>query len=83
MSYYDLGVLFGDEDDKFLDEHVWWWEQVLEYEEGLDKSEVELPEVVDAYYANLINRAHFEFDSKNKGFLEEDFRRFPEWRFDS
>ncbi len=51
---------------------------MLEYEEGLDKSEVELPEVVDAYYANLINRAHFEFDSKNKGFLEEDFRRFPE-----
>jgi len=78
---YELCVLFGYDDDDSLDEHVWWREEVIEYGETVDEREFEFPEIIDDYYANLINGAYFELDSENEGFLENEFKKFPERRF--
>ncbi len=77
---YELSILFGyDEGDE--DEHMSWRQEVNEYGETLDKREFAFPEIIDDYYANLINGAYYELDSEYANFLENEYKKYPERRF--
>jgi hypothetical protein len=64
---YELSILFGY-DDNSEDEHLWWREEVNEYGEKIDKREFAFPEIIDDYYANLVNGAYYELDSEYDNF---------------
>lgn len=81
QKIYDLSILFGYDGDDAEDEHMWWREKVIEYGETLDEREFSYPEIIDDFYANLVNGAYYELDSEHDNFLENEFKKYPERRF--
>jgi hypothetical protein len=51
-----------------------------DYEDDLDKYVPLLPEIIDDYYANLINGAYDHYRSEAPEFYEEEMGKFPERR---
>jgi hypothetical protein len=53
-------------------------EAVLEHEERLPEATLRYPEIVDAYFANRINGAYYDYP---EDLLSEEFSKHPERRF--
>lgn len=78
---YELSVaLSGEqEDEDALMSHI---EDLNDYEGSLDNRRFACPELIDDYYANLVNGAYYEMDGEfGDDFLENEYRTYPERRF--
>jgi hypothetical protein len=75
-DYSNLYATERDGDRDVLDRII---EEMREYEDGLDGRHHNFPELIDGYYANLINGAYYsEYDEVA---LFEEFRKYPEREF--
>jgi hypothetical protein len=54
-------------------------EQMEEYRNDIENREFRFPELIDDYFANLINGAYYTYEQAN--WVQEDLRRYPERRF--
>lgn len=74
-------ALYDDqEDDDILFEHQ---ENLIAYAESLDDRSFLCPDLVDGYYANLVNGAYFELESElEEGFLVDEYKKYPEREYE-
>ncbi|PXY01860.1 hypothetical protein DF185_04205 [Marinifilum breve] len=60
-------------------------ENIVEYESQLENVEFYFPDLIDSYYANLVNAGYFEiaadFTDDEDKYLEEEFKKYPERKF--
>ncbi|WP_316195591.1 MULTISPECIES: hypothetical protein [unclassified Bradyrhizobium] len=51
---------------------------VYEFEENLDTYNPALPEIIDDYFANLVNGAYYEYRSESPDYYESEIAKYPE-----
>ena len=76
-----LSIALSDdqEDDDVLLEHQ---ENLNAHAESLDNRRFLCPNLVDGYYANLVDAAYLELESElDDGFLASEYKKYPEREF--
>tara|TARA_R110002051_G_scaffold31482_3_gene71685 strand:- start:7315 stop:8775 length:1461 start_codon:yes stop_codon:yes gene_type:complete len=82
--------VYSDEDYYGSDEHHAYIEELADYEYKLEKRTYHFPEILDRYYANLVNQGYFEIyneiedaDGEDEAveFLRKEHKKYPERYF--
>lgn len=67
------------------DEIFDYQENISAYESQLEEFEFYFPDLIDNFYANLVNAGYFQiaadYHEDEEKYLEEEFRKYPERRF--
>lgn len=80
----------SDEDYYDTDEHNEYVWDLADYEDNLDKKVFHFPEIIDKYYANLVNNGYSEIydelesiDGEDEAveFLRKEYKKYPERYF--
>lgn len=76
----ELSLVFSKEpSDDILEKYQ---DEMAAYEASLDDRLFLCPELIDGYYANLIEGAYIELGSElGKGYLKKEYKKYPERRF--
>lgn len=83
---YYISEIKSDGTDNFDDiDKITFWDNISDYEESYKKRIFIFPELINNYWANLINGAYWEiaseyYESENE-FFNKTYRKYPEHRF--
>ncbi len=61
-------------------------EEISEYESNLEKTTFKFPDLIDDYYANLVNAAYYEivsnyFEDEEESFFKKEYKKYPERKY--
>ncbi len=78
-------MLHGDSSDYDDIDRICFFDELSEYEESYSKREFVFPELINNYWANLINGAYWEFASEyeesESKFFAKTYKKYPEHRY--
>ena len=77
-TIYEFSLVFDCADDEHDDVRIDWLEKLEEYEKNLDKKVFHFPEIIDDYYANLINGHYYQLEPKE---LSKIYKKYPERKY--
>lgn len=85
LIYY-YSKWYSETNEPTSDDSIEHAEEISEYESNLENTIFKFPDLIDDYYANLINAAYYEiagnyFEDDEESFFEEEYKKYPERKY--
>lgn len=76
---------YSNFDEFDSDEIIEYNEKIIEYESKIEELYYTFPELIDSYYANLVNAGYYEiaadYEDDEEDYLKTEFKKYPERKF--